>query len=73
MFALQNSNILLLHPLCVNNCFMMVQVSALHQGEQLKSLQQHKLVECTDPNGNTPLSEAAAGGSPDTVRYIIPC
>ncbi len=29
---------------------------------------QHKLVECTDPNKNTPLSEAAAGGDQDTIR-----
>ena len=28
----------------------------------------HMLVECTDANGNTPLSEAAAGGDPNTIR-----
>ena len=31
-------------------------------------IQQHKLVECSDANDNTPLSEAAAGGDPNTIR-----
>ena len=29
---------------------------------------EHKLVECSDANKNSPLSEAAAGGDPDTIR-----
>ena len=46
----------------------LMQVSSLYSGEQIVRIQQHKLVECTDPNGNTPVSEAAAGGDPDTIR-----
>lgn len=45
-----------------------MQVSSLYSEEQVVYIQQHKLVECTDPNGNTPVSEAAAGGDPDTIR-----
>ena len=45
-----------------------MQVSSLYSGEQMIYIQQLKLVECTDPNGNTPISEAAAGGNPDTIR-----
>ena len=45
-----------------------MQVSSLYSGEQIVHIQRHKLVECTDPNGNTPVSEAAAGGDPDTIR-----
>ncbi|CAI8018802.1 IQ motif and ankyrin repeat domain-containing protein 1 [Geodia barretti] len=29
------------------------------------------LVECSDANGNTPLSEAAAGGDPDTINFLL--
>ena len=47
-----------------------VQVEALYMDsdEAVVARYQHKLVECTDPNNNTPLSEAAAGGDPDTIR-----
>ena len=46
------------------------QVAALYMesDEAVVARHQHKLVECTDPNNNTPLSEAAAGGDPDTNR-----
>eukprot|EP00118_Oscarella_pearsei_P010653 m.66547 g.66547 ORF g.66547 m.66547 type:complete len:641 (+) comp35393_c0_seq2:388-2310(+) len=30
-----------------------------------------KFVDCTDANGNTPLSESASGGNVDTVRLLI--
>ena len=29
------------------------------------------LVDCTDANGNTPISEASAGGQPDTIRLLF--
>ena len=29
------------------------------------------LIDCTDANGNTPLSEAAAGGQPDTIQMLF--
>ncbi len=47
-----------------------VQVEALYvdSDKAVVARHQHKLVECTDPNNNTPLSEAAAGGDPDTIR-----
>ena len=32
---------------------------------------QYKLVECTDPNKNTPLSEAGAGGDPETIKLLL--
>lgn len=40
-------------------------------GESAVSRYQYKLVECSDPNNNTPLSEASAGGDPDTIRYRV--
>ncbi len=51
-------------------CLPRVQVEALYMDsdEAVVARYQHKLVECTDPNNNTPLSEAAAGGDPDTIR-----
>ena len=32
---------------------------------------QYKLVECTDANNNTPLSEAGAGGGVEAIRLLI--
>ena len=29
------------------------------------------LVDCTDANGNTPISEAAAGGQSDTIKLLF--
>lgn len=56
-------------PTMLHDSFsQLMQVSSLYSGEQIVRIQQHKLVECTDPNGNTPVSEAAAGGDPDTIR-----
>lgn len=37
-------------------------------GQAVVARYQYKLVECKDPNNNTPLSEAGAGGDPDTIR-----
>lgn len=31
----------------------------------------HKMVECRDPHGNTPLSEAGAGGHCSTVQLLV--
>ena len=47
-----------------------IQVATLYADESDLVVQRHryKLVECTDPNNNTPLSEAGAGGDPDTLR-----
>ncbi len=53
-----------------------VQVEALYStdttwtvhDETLVARHQHKRMECTDPNNNTPLSKAVAGGDPDTIR-----
>ncbi|XP_065892581.1 IQ motif and ankyrin repeat domain-containing protein 1-like [Dysidea avara] len=33
--------------------------------------QLHKLIDCTDANNNTPLSEASAGGHPDAVKLLL--
>lgn len=47
-----------------------MQVANLYSdaGESAVSRYQYKLVECTDANNNTPLSEAGAGGDPDTIK-----
>lgn len=42
----------------------------IDQGEEVISRNQHQLVECRDANSNSPLSEAAAGGSADTIRFV---
>lgn len=48
-----------------------MQIASLYSeaGEAVVSRHQYKLVECTDANNNTPLSEASAGGDPDTIKY----
>ena len=33
--------------------------------------QLHKLIDCTDANNNTPLSEASAGGHPEAVKLLL--
>ncbi|CAI5778714.1 IQ motif and ankyrin repeat domain-containing LOC642574 homolog [Podarcis lilfordi] len=48
--------------------------SGLGTDERGKALRlQHRLnmVDCTDANGNTPLSEASGGGHPDAIRMLI--
>ena len=52
--------------------FIVCQVAGVYSesGEASVSRHQYKLVECTDPNNNTPLSEAAAGGDPPTIRRV---
>ena len=41
-----------------------MQVAQLYQeaGDMMVARQQHKMLECADPNNNTPISEAGAGG-----------
>ena len=48
-------------------------MSDLHgdAGEAVVARYQHKLVECSDPNNNTPLSEAGAGGDPEAIRLLV--
>ena len=39
---------------------------------ELKILRhQMALIDCEDANGNTPLSEAAAGGDEETIEFLI--
>ena len=49
------------------------QVADLHgdAGETVVARYQCKLVECSDPNDNTPLSEAGAGGDPEAIRLLV--
>lgn len=37
-------------------------------GDAIVKRLQYKLVDCTDPNNNTPISEAAAGGTFSTCK-----
>lgn len=39
--------------------------------QSLITRHQLALVDCEDPNNNTPLSEAAGGGHVDTIRLLI--
>lgn len=50
---------------------LIMQIANLYPeaGESVVSRYQHKLVESTDANNNTPLSEAGAGGDPDTIKW----
>lgn len=41
-------------------------------GESIVKRFQYKMIECSDPNDNTALSEAAAGGSA-IIRFFILC
>lgn len=49
------------------------EVAKLHSssGEGIVARFQYKLVECSDANNNTPLSEAAAGGHADTINLLV--
>ncbi|XP_003384105.1 PREDICTED: putative IQ motif and ankyrin repeat domain-containing protein [Amphimedon queenslandica] len=40
-------------------------------GESIVKRFQYKMIECSDPNDNTALSEAAAGGDPLTINFLI--
>ena len=53
--------------------FIVYQIEGVYSESREGSVSRHqyKLVECTDPNNNTPLSEAAAGGDPPTIRRVI--
>ena len=48
-----------------------VRQSCSNQGQEMISKCQFMMVECTDANKNTPLSEAAAGGDLDTIRFAF--
>ncbi|XP_069477984.1 IQ motif and ankyrin repeat domain-containing protein 1 isoform X2 [Ambystoma mexicanum] len=41
------------------------------RGKALRLRNQLNMVDCTDANGNTPLSEAAGGGHPDAIKLLI--
>lgn len=41
------------------------------QGKSVRLRNRLSLVECTDANGNTPLSEAAGGGHPEAIQMLI--
>ena len=41
------------------------------QGSDVVARYQYHLVESTDPNGNSPLSEAGAGGDSDTIQLAL--
>ena len=47
-------------------------MAALHanEGDAMIDRHQLKLVECCDPNKNSPLSEAGAGGHADTIKCV---
>ncbi|XP_051872424.1 IQ motif and ankyrin repeat domain-containing protein 1-like [Pristis pectinata] len=40
-------------------------------GQVLRRRHQLDMVDCTDAHGNTPLSEAAGGGHPSAIKYLI--
>ena len=40
-------------------------------GRVIRAKHQLNMVDCEDANGNTPLSEAASGGQPDTIKMLI--
>ena len=42
-----------------------------HARQSLAAKHQLSLVDCEDPNNNTPLSEAAGGGHVDTILLLI--
>nr|XP_014348759.1 PREDICTED: putative IQ motif and ankyrin repeat domain-containing protein LOC642574 homolog [Latimeria chalumnae] len=41
------------------------------RGKLIRFRHKMNMVECTDPNGNTPLSEAAGGGNVQTIKFLI--
>ena len=40
-------------------------------GITIRERNQLSVVECEDPHGNTPLSEASSGGNVDTIRLLV--
>ncbi|XP_048125326.1 IQ motif and ankyrin repeat domain-containing protein 1-like isoform X2 [Alosa alosa] len=40
-------------------------------GKRLRALSQLRMINCTDANGNTPLSEAAGGGNPEVITMLL--
>lgn len=40
-------------------------------GMVLRAKHQLAIINCEDPNGNTPLSEAASGGSATTLQLLL--
>ncbi|XP_029448139.1 putative IQ motif and ankyrin repeat domain-containing protein LOC642574 homolog isoform X3 [Rhinatrema bivittatum] len=40
-------------------------------GKVVRLRNQINMVDCTDANGNTPLSEAAGGGNPEVIKLLI--
>lgn len=40
-------------------------------GMIIRAKHQLQIINCEDPNANTPLSEAASGGNPSTVQLLI--
>ncbi|XP_069077025.1 IQ motif and ankyrin repeat domain-containing protein 1 isoform X1 [Pleurodeles waltl] len=41
------------------------------RGKAVRLRNQLNMVDCTDANGNTPLSEAASGGHPEAIKLLI--
>jgi len=66
---------LLLKEVVVNtapyNIYICLQVEKACTIPALLPNQLHKLIECTDANNNTPLSEASAGGHPDAIKLLL--
>lgn len=48
-----------------------MQVEATCQIPALLPRQIINFIDCTDANDNTPLSEASAGGHPDTIKLLL--
>lgn len=40
-------------------------------GKRLRLLSQLRMINCSDANGNTPLSEAAGGGHPEVIALLL--
>ncbi|XP_062374929.1 IQ motif and ankyrin repeat domain-containing protein 1-like isoform X2 [Sardina pilchardus] len=40
-------------------------------GKRLRVLSQLRMINCTDANGNTPLSEGAGGGHPEVITMLL--
>lgn len=63
----QNANILM------PSILMQVRKLCSQQDEEIIARSQYMLIECTDANKNTPLSEAASGGNEDAIRLEHTC
>ncbi|XP_075776015.1 IQ motif and ankyrin repeat domain-containing protein 1 isoform X6 [Pelodiscus sinensis] len=46
-------------------------VGSDEKGKAIRLFNHIRMVECTDANGNTPLSEAAGGGHPNAIKLLI--